>query len=101
MERNPLIDATTRSNGDRVTTLEAAVLQRYGNAAEEVDACLCLPVSYDKDLLRVIPDEIIEKDYGCGDPSRYIRAAKPFSIWAPAAAKLATSFLRLSVLAAK
>ena len=73
MERNPLIDATTRSNGDRVTTVEAAVLQRYGNAAREVEACLCLPVSYDKDLLRVIPDEIIEKDYGCGDPSRYIR----------------------------
>jgi len=55
------------------TDLEAAVLQRYGNAAEEVEACLCLPVSYDKALLKVIPDEIIEKDYGCGDPSRYIR----------------------------
>ena len=38
MERNPLIDATTRSNGDRVTTVEAAVLQRYGSAAREVDA---------------------------------------------------------------
>ncbi len=59
------------SNGH--TDLEAAVLQRYGNAAEEVEACLCLPVSYDKALLKVIPDEIIEKDYGCGDPSRYIR----------------------------
>ena len=59
------------SNGP--TDLEAAVLQRYGNAAEEVEACLCLPVSYDKALLKVIPDEIIEKDYGCGDPSRYIR----------------------------
>ena len=55
------------------TDLEAAVLQRYGNAAEEVEACLCLPVSYDKALLKVIPDEIIERDYGCGDPSRYIR----------------------------
>jgi len=51
---------------------EAAVLQRYGNAAQEVEACLCLPVSYDQALLRVIPKEIIEKDYGCGDPSRYI-----------------------------
>ena len=55
---------------------EAAVLQRYGNAAAEVEACLCLPVSYDKALLQVIPDEIIEKDYGCGDPSRYIRAGE-------------------------
>ncbi|MGZ8496773.1 MAG: methyltransferase domain-containing protein, partial [Candidatus Binatia bacterium] len=59
------------SNGH--ADLEAAVLQRYGNAAEEVEACLCLPVSYDKALLKVIPDEIIERDYGCGDPSRYIR----------------------------
>ena len=53
--------------------MEAAVLERYGNAAQEVEACLCLPVSYDKALLKVIPDEILEKDYGCGDPSRYIR----------------------------
>jgi arsenite methyltransferase len=51
---------------------EAAVLQRYGSAAQEVEACLCLPVSYDRELLKVIPEEIIEKDYGCGDPSRYI-----------------------------
>ena len=55
-----------------VTNLESAVLERYGNAAQEVEACLCLPVSYDKTLLDVIPEEIIEKDYGCGDPSRYI-----------------------------
>ena len=51
---------------------ETAVLQRYGQAAQEVEACLCLPVSYDKALLEVIPEEILEKDYGCGDPSRYI-----------------------------
>jgi len=65
------------ANGNEpVANLEAAVLERYGNAAQEVEACLCLPVSYDKALLKVIPDEIIEKDYGCGDPSRYIRAGE-------------------------
>ncbi len=53
--------------------VEAAVLQRYGNAAQEVEACLCLPVSYDQALLNVIPDEIIERDYGCGDPTRHVR----------------------------
>jgi hypothetical protein len=47
------------------------VLQRYGKAAREVETCLCVPVSYDQVLLRVIPQKIIEKDYGCGDPSRY------------------------------
>jgi len=59
-------------NNGHMANLEAAVLQRYGKAAQEVEACLCLPVGYDKSLLKVIPDEIIEKDYGCGDPSKYI-----------------------------
>ena len=53
--------------------LEATVLARYGNAAREVENCLCLPVGYDQALLKVIPQEIVEKDYGCGDPSRYVR----------------------------
>jgi arsenite methyltransferase len=53
--------------------VEAAVLQRYGNAAQEVETCLCLPVSYDQALLNVIPDEVIERDYGCGDPTRHVR----------------------------
>ena len=64
-------NGTNRSRG--VTNVEAAVFERYGNAAEEVEACLCLPVNYDRALLKVIPDEIIEKDYGCGDPSKHIR----------------------------
>ncbi len=62
------------ANGNgHVTNLEAAVLERYGNAAQQVESCLCLPVCYDPALLNVIPNEILEKDYGCGDPSRYIR----------------------------
>jgi arsenite methyltransferase len=64
-------------NGDsHGKNLEAAVLERYGNAAQEVEACLCLPVSYNQELLKVIPKEIVEKDYGCGDPSRHIRAGE-------------------------
>src|SRR5688572_10082251 len=56
-----------------IADFETAVLQRYSDAAQEVEQCLCLPVSYDKALLEVIPQEIIDKDYGCGDPSRYVR----------------------------
>src|SRR5918997_1171308 len=56
-----------------VTDFETAVLQRYSDAAQEVEQCLCLPVSYDHRLLEVVPQEIIDKDYGCGDPSRYVR----------------------------
>jgi len=54
------------------TDVEGAVLHRYGEAARNVESCLCLPVAYDRTLLKVIPEEIIEADYGCGDPSRYI-----------------------------
>ena len=71
------MDALSKINGangnSAVTDFEAAVLQRYGDAAQVVEQCLCLPVSYEKALLGVIPQEIIDKDYGCGDPSRYVR----------------------------
>jgi hypothetical protein len=60
-----------RDAGVAPAALEAAVLQRYGAAAKEVEVCLCLPVEYDQDLLKVIPREILEKDSGCGDPSHY------------------------------
>ena len=72
MDRETIIGANGESHDRNRTDYEAAVLERYGNAAREVEDCLCLPVSYDQALLRVIPKEIIEKDYGCGDPSRYI-----------------------------
>jgi arsenite methyltransferase len=52
---------------------ETAVRNRYAVAAKEPEAALCCPVEYNRDLLRVIPQEVIEKDYGCGDPSRYVR----------------------------
>ena len=74
MDEDRIGSATTYT--DQGTGVEAAVLRRYANAAAEVEACLCLPVSYDRALLEVIPAEIIEKDYGCGDPSRHVRAGE-------------------------
>jgi len=73
MQDESLVGGNGNGNNANGVNYEAAVLKRYGDAAQEVEACLCLPVSYDKSLLNVIPDEIIEKDYGCGDPSKYIR----------------------------
>src|SRR5205809_4220476 len=52
---------------------ESAVKHRYAKAAEGPEAALCCAVEYDRELLRVIPPEVIEKDYGCGDPSRYLK----------------------------
>lgn len=49
------------------------VKQRYSEGAHAVQAELCCPVEYDRDLLQLLPQEIIDKDYGCGDPSRYVR----------------------------
>jgi ubiquinone/menaquinone biosynthesis C-methylase UbiE len=55
---------------------ETAVKQRYAAAAKTPEKALCCPVEYDTELLRVIPPEVIEKDYGCGDPSRYLKAGE-------------------------
>ena len=52
---------------------EASVRDRYARAATMVETALCCPVEYDRNLLEVIPPEVIEKDYGCGDPSRYLK----------------------------
>lgn len=54
-------------------SVETGVLQRYSQGAENVQADLCCPVDYDRELLAILPQEIIDKDYGCGDPSRYVR----------------------------
>ena len=54
--------------------LEEAVLQRYGKAAHAAEVGLCVPVDYDASLLQVIPAEILEKDYGCGNPSRFVKS---------------------------
>ncbi|MEO5378387.1 MAG: methyltransferase domain-containing protein [Magnetococcus sp. DMHC-6] len=53
--------------------MEQSVLERYAQGAHQVEAALCCPVSYDANLLKILPQEIIDKDYGCGDPSRYVR----------------------------
>lgn len=52
---------------------EAAVASRYTAAAREREAALCCAVEYSADLLTVIPEEILAKDYGCGDPTPYVR----------------------------
>ncbi|MBI2821951.1 MAG: methyltransferase domain-containing protein [Acidobacteria bacterium] len=57
-------------------TMESTVRQRYAAAAQDREEALCCPVSYGPEYLAVLPQEILEKDYGCGDPSRYIRAGE-------------------------
>lgn len=53
--------------------VEQAVRQRYSAAAQRKVEALCCPIDYDQSYLKVIPAEIIERDYGCGDPSKHLR----------------------------
>ncbi len=53
--------------------VESAVRERYGSAAREREEALCCPVEYDPRHLDAIPQEVLERDYGCGDPSRYLK----------------------------
>jgi arsenite methyltransferase len=53
--------------------VEAAVRRRYSAASRQKADELCCPVSYDTRYLDVLPAELIERDYGCGDPSRHVR----------------------------
>ena len=52
---------------------ENAVKERYAAGADTQEAALCCPVEYDAQYLEIIPNEVIEKDYGCGDPSQYLK----------------------------
>ena len=54
--------------------VEKATYRRYAAAAKAKTPELCCPPSeYAAELLKVLPKEILERDYGCGDPSRYVR----------------------------
>jgi ubiquinone/menaquinone biosynthesis C-methylase UbiE len=59
-----------------VFEVETAVRERYGNAANAVEAELCCPVNYNPEYLKVLPAEIIERDYGCGNPSEFVRTGE-------------------------
>jgi SAM-dependent methyltransferase len=64
-----MTDSFRSSPGDT----EAAVRSRYSAAAGQREEALCCPVDYDPRYLEVIPQEVLERDYGCGDPSRFVR----------------------------
>jgi arsenite methyltransferase len=55
---------------------QSSVETRYAEAAKQAEAALCCPVEYDRKYLEIIPDEVVEKDYGCGDPSKWVKAGE-------------------------
>ena len=52
---------------------EAAVTDRYSQGAKAREAALCCPVDFNPKHLEVLPQEIIERDYGCGDPTPFVQ----------------------------
>ncbi len=54
-------------------SVETEVKKRYAAGAQAQEEALCCPVEYDPALLEVIPSEVIERDYGCGDPTKYLQ----------------------------
>ncbi len=55
-----------------IATTETSVKERYAAASQAVEVNLCCPVDYDPQYLKAIPSEVIERDYGCGDPSKHL-----------------------------
>ena len=53
-------------------TVESTVYERYASAAADVEPALCCPTEYSADFLSVIPKEILDRDYGCGDPTPFV-----------------------------
>jgi len=63
------IQDTHATNADVRTDVQ----DRYAAGANEVELALCCPVDYNPQYLKIIPQEVLDRDYGCGDPSRYVR----------------------------
>ena len=63
----------TTSSSSTHNDREASVAQRYSAAAQAQEQALCCPVQYRREYLDVVPQEIIDRDYGCGDPTPYVR----------------------------
>ena len=53
--------------------MEQAVRERYSAASKARESALCCAVTYDRKYLEVLPPEIAERDYGCGDPTQHVR----------------------------
>ncbi len=56
--------------------VEGAVAARYSAAAQTAEDALCFPSAADPAALAAVPEEVRARDYGCGNPSRYLHAGE-------------------------
>ena len=76
MERSMSSMQTNGKKQQQDLQVERAVADRYSAASRAVETELCCPVAYDAKYLDVLPQELIERDYGCGDPSQFVAAGE-------------------------
>jgi SAM-dependent methyltransferase len=55
-----------------IDNVEREVLLRYRAAATDVEKGLCCATQDDPNILSLLPAELVQKDYGCGNPSAYV-----------------------------
>ena len=70
-------DCCSNSNSNKIVdnpNHKNAIQERYGAAAIEKESCLCTPVSFNPKYLEAIPKEVIDRDYGCGDPTKWVKS---------------------------
>jgi len=53
-------------------SVEQTVSERYAQGAKRRISELCCPINYDRKYLKALPKAVLERDYGCGDPSKYV-----------------------------
>jgi arsenite methyltransferase len=63
----------TRTVPSKQTPMESAVRDRYAQGARAMEPALCCPTEYSPQYLKAIPQEVLDRDYGCGDPSQYLK----------------------------
>lgn len=61
---------------EQLDRVEESVRERYAKGAQAAEPGLCCPGrdAEEDEYLKALPREIVEKDYGCGTPSRWARA---------------------------
>jgi len=59
-------------NGSETERYRRVVNERYSASAKVAEPGLCCPAVYNPEYLKIIPQEVIDRDYGCGDPSPYV-----------------------------
>src|SRR5438552_3318348 len=70
----PAFICEARPRGAAMQTSAGAVVRvAYAAGGQTPQTALGGAVNYEPKYLRAIPPEVIERDYGCGDPSEHVR----------------------------